>query len=155
MQQFFGDGACNLHTRSLKYGKLRNGFLVTVPSALIKRSKSHFISLPGNVDVLLGMNGNIWVSMHVDLNPDLINQPEGLYSNENDEISVKIRDSISRTCNCIKILASGNCRISEATISLALDLASNMDTFDILNKTKSHFIIVAAKKVLKEASSDN
>ncbi|CAM9879296.1 unnamed protein product, partial [Chrysoparadoxa australica] len=49
--------------RSLKYGKLENGQVVTVPPVLIRRLKHHFLSLEGiGVDVLLGKNGRIWVT---------------------------------------------------------------------------------------------
>lgn len=104
VQAFFQDGAMSLHTRSLKYGKvgtfgllaccqlnrvsqLRNGQLVQVPPALVRRLKSHFISLPCGVDLILGLNGYIWVSKHV----QEINQEgeegfdaEAVYSNRND-----------------------------------------------------------------------
>ncbi|ORY52980.1 hypothetical protein BCR33DRAFT_756920 [Rhizoclosmatium globosum] len=39
IQAFFGDGAVSLHTRSLKYGKLKSGSLVTVPSSLVNVRK--------------------------------------------------------------------------------------------------------------------
>ncbi|EGO20581.1 hypothetical protein SERLADRAFT_476909, partial [Serpula lacrymans var. lacrymans S7.9] len=65
VQAFFSDGAMSLHTRSLKYGKLRNGQLIIVPPILVRRLKSHFISLPCGVDLILGLNGYIWVSKHV------------------------------------------------------------------------------------------
>lgn len=78
----------SLHTRSLRYGKVRatvssslastvltsplsfppqlkNGNLLNVPPALVPRLKSHFHSLPCGVDLILGLNGFIWVSMHV------------------------------------------------------------------------------------------
>ena len=45
--------------------QLRNGQLVTVPPILVKRLKSHFITLPCDVDLILGLNGYIWVSKHV------------------------------------------------------------------------------------------
>jgi exosome complex component RRP4 len=67
VQAFFGDGAMSLHTRSLKYGKLRNGLLQPLPPHLIRRLKSHFHHLPppcgpSGVDVILGLNGWVWVS---------------------------------------------------------------------------------------------
>ncbi len=62
VQSVFQDGAASLHTRSLKYGKLRNGYFVSVPSSLIVRSKNHSHALPGNVNVILGVNGYIWLS---------------------------------------------------------------------------------------------
>ena len=87
----------SLHTRSAKYGKVRqhraaplpawqpaathacgpgrcacrsdvtrqlkHGTFLVVPPALIKRSVSHFVSLPqAKVDVILGLNGYVWVS---------------------------------------------------------------------------------------------
>lgn len=105
VQSFFADGAMSLHTRSLTYGKvsggsrcssrskahptaqLRNGQLVCVPPILIRRLKSHFVSLPCNVDLILGLNGYIWVSKHIKQN----RQPgeegldaESVYSNQNE-----------------------------------------------------------------------
>ncbi|CDK29964.1 unnamed protein product [Kuraishia capsulata CBS 1993] len=55
------DGAAFLHTRSLKYGKLRNGVFVRVPSSLIVRAKNHSHDLPGSVSVILGVNGFVWI----------------------------------------------------------------------------------------------
>lgn len=80
VQGVYQDGSTSLHTRSLRYGKLRNGRLVCVPTKLIRRGKSHFVQLTrkgskeasnpsrskeGNVDVvemILGLNGWIWLS---------------------------------------------------------------------------------------------
>ena len=106
VQAFFSDGAMSLHTRSLKYGKvricqnfrcprfdrrtllkLRNGQLVTIPPILVRRLKSHFISLPCNVDLILGLNGYIWVSKHVkesDQEGEEGFDAEAVYSNQND-----------------------------------------------------------------------
>ncbi|CAB4252352.1 similar to Saccharomyces cerevisiae YHR069C RRP4 Exosome non-catalytic core component [Maudiozyma barnettii] len=63
VQSLFQDGAASLHTRSLKYGKLRNGMFCEVPNSLIIRSKNHTHNLPGNVTVVLGVNGYIWLRM--------------------------------------------------------------------------------------------
>lgn len=106
VQAFFADGAMSLHTRSLRYGKvcsadsvdctlsecfciaqLRNGQLVVVPPALIRRLKSHFTSLPCGVDLILGLNGYIWVSKHVKESEQEGEEgfdAEGVYSNRND-----------------------------------------------------------------------
>merc|ERR1712137_412403 len=62
VQQFYHDGSMALHTRSLKYGKLKNGQFMTVPPALIKRGRSHFLSLPCQVDVIVGNNGYLFIS---------------------------------------------------------------------------------------------
>ncbi|SCU84814.1 LAMI_0C08988g1_1 [Lachancea mirantina] len=61
VQSLYQDGSASLHTRSLKYGKLRNGVFLQVPSALIVRSKNHTHNLPGNVTIILGVNGFVWL----------------------------------------------------------------------------------------------
>lgn len=82
VQAFFSDGAYSLHTRSLKYGKLRNGSFISVSPGLVQRCKSHFHSLACGVDVILGLNGYIWVSAHVPQSLDEIDT-EQVYSNKN------------------------------------------------------------------------
>lgn len=62
VQSIFSNGSASLHTRSLKYGKLRNGIFLKVPSNLIIKSKNHSHNLPGNISVILGVNGYIWLS---------------------------------------------------------------------------------------------
>ena len=86
VQSFFMDGAYSIHTRSLKYGKLRNGSFVSVAPALVQRCKSHFHSLACGVDLILGLNGYIWVSAHVTQNLDEIDT-EQVYSNKNKVLS--------------------------------------------------------------------
>ncbi|KIM88208.1 hypothetical protein PILCRDRAFT_814112 [Piloderma croceum F 1598] len=109
VQAFFSDGAMSLHTRSLKYGKLRNGQLVTIPPILVRRLKSHFISLPCGVDLILGLNGYIWVSKHVKESEQEGEEgfdAEAVYSNRNDEIDSATRIAISRVTNIIRVLAA-------------------------------------------------
>ena len=47
VQQVQKEGTLVLHTRSLRYGKLENGTLVTVPPSLVGRRKNHFVTLAG------------------------------------------------------------------------------------------------------------
>ncbi|ABN66093.2 predicted protein [Scheffersomyces stipitis CBS 6054] len=61
VQTIFNNGIASLHTRSLKYGKLRNGMFLKVPSSLVIKSKNHSYDLPGNVSIVLGVNGYIWL----------------------------------------------------------------------------------------------
>jgi len=65
VQQLFSDGAASLHTRSLKYGKLRNGVFLSIPPMLVVRSKAHMYSVGGGVHCILGTNGFVWVSKDV------------------------------------------------------------------------------------------
>jgi len=109
VQAFFSDGAMSLHTRSLKYGKLRSGQLVAVPAILVRRLKTHFISLPCGVDLILGLNGYIWVSKHVkesDQEGEEGFDAEAVYSNQNDDIDSSTRSAISRVTNIIRVLSS-------------------------------------------------
>ena len=62
VQSIFSNGSASLHTRSLKYGKLRNGIFLRVPSNLVVKSKNHLFDLPGSVSIILGVNGYVWLS---------------------------------------------------------------------------------------------
>lgn len=62
VQSVFSNGSASLHTRSLKYGKLRNGIFVSVPSSLVVKSKNHSYNVTGDVSVILGVNGYVWIS---------------------------------------------------------------------------------------------
>ena len=57
------DGKIQLHTRTERYGKLKNGMLMKVDNNLIRRMKSHlheFFSQP-TISCILGTNGYIWI----------------------------------------------------------------------------------------------
>ncbi|KAI0721003.1 exosome complex exonuclease rrp4 [Cerioporus squamosus] len=130
VQAFFADGAMSLHTRSLRYGKLRNGQLVTVPPILIRRLKSHFVSLPCGVDLILGLNGYIWVSKHVkesDQEGEEGFDAEAVYSNKNDEIDDATRAAIARVSNIIKVLASHFVPLTDAVLLEAYEWAVDQE----------------------------
>ncbi|KAI8590594.1 hypothetical protein BDZ88DRAFT_414169 [Geranomyces variabilis] len=151
VQAFFQDGAASLHTRSIKYGKLRNGSLVTVTSALIKRTKSHFVTLPCGVDVILGLNGYIWVAKHVPISPEQANQPDALYHNDNEPISDTEREIIARVCNTILALAKHNNFINDTMIVYAYEAGSSHRVKDILKPDISQEIVQTARAQFKEA----
>ncbi|KAJ3410965.1 Exosome complex component RRP4 [Chytridiales sp. JEL 0842] len=140
IQAFFQDGAASLQTRSLKYGKLRNGSLVIVPSSLIKRSKSHFISLTNGVDVILGLNGHIWVSKHNQISQEAAMQPEGLFSNQNEPISKELRMQIARVCCCLNAMAKEGVMISETLLVYVIEVSARFDAKDILANSKEIMI---------------
>jgi exosome complex component RRP4 len=51
-----------LHTRSIRYGKLENGCLITVPPKLILRRKTHYTTIIDHqFQILIGCNGMIWI----------------------------------------------------------------------------------------------
>ncbi|KAJ7126165.1 exosome complex exonuclease rrp4 [Mycena epipterygia] len=131
VQAFFADGAMSLHTRSLKYGKLRNGQLVTIPPILVRRLKSHFITLPCGVDLILGLNGYIWVSKHVKESEQEGEEgfdAEAVYSNRNDYIDDSTRIAISRVANIIRVLASHFVPLTDALLLEAYEWTVENDT---------------------------
>ncbi|KAF9265421.1 exosome complex exonuclease rrp4 [Marasmius fiardii PR-910] len=119
VQAFFGDGTMSLHTRSLSYGKLRNGQLITVPPNLVRRLKSHFICLPCGVDLILGLNGYVWISKHLkesEREGEEGFDAEAVYSNRNDDIDNSTRIAISRVANIISVLASHFVPLTDAIL---------------------------------------
>ncbi|KAJ3064434.1 Exosome complex component RRP4 [Podochytrium sp. JEL0797] len=153
IQAFFGDGSVSLHTRSLKYGKLRSGSLITVPSSLVKRSKAHFLhytlSQGLHVDVILGMNGFIWVAKGSGKDQSQQVQQvdaDALYANENQPVSLEEREAIARICNCVSALAAENELITEAAILHVYEASRDMECKDIVANS-NHLISVAKMNV--------
>jgi len=139
VQAFFSDGAMSLHTRSLKYGKLRNGQLVTIPPILVRRLKSHFITLPCGVDLILGLNGYIWVSKHVkesDQEGEDGFDAEAVYSNQNDNIDSPTRTAISRVANIIRVLSTHFVPLTDTLLLEAYEWSVEQegDTKDLLQE---------------------
>ncbi|CAN8070530.1 unnamed protein product [Agarophyton chilense] len=93
------DGTVALHTRSLRYGKLSGGQLVTVQSELVKRAKKHFHELPCGVHTILGNNGYVFLS-----------------SMQNGPLSVEMRRRIARVANSVLALDSEFIAIGPDTI---------------------------------------
>ncbi|KAF9178990.1 exosome non-catalytic core subunit rrp4 [Haplosporangium sp. Z 767] len=150
VQAFFGDGAYSLHTRSLKYGKLRNGSFISVSPALVQRCKSHFHSLPCGVDVILGLNGYIWVSAHVPQNLDEIDT-ELVYSNKNKEdITPNDRESIARVANCIRALAQEFIFINDTIISFAYEASLQ---FKLREMTKKEIMQAIAAEAVQSVNN--
>ncbi|KAJ3072715.1 exosome non-catalytic core subunit rrp4 [Rhizoclosmatium hyalinum] len=142
IQAFFGDGAVSLHTRSLKYGKLKSGSLVTVPSSLVKRSKAHFLRYTLaeglHVDVILGMNGFIWVSKGTgntekkDTPQQQQEDADALYANVNEPVSLTEREAIARISQSILALAKEGEFITEAAILHVYEASHGIDCKDIV-----------------------
>ncbi|KAK7687787.1 hypothetical protein QCA50_009006 [Cerrena zonata] len=148
VQAFFADGAMSLHTRSLKYGKLRNGQLVTVPPALIRRLKSHFLALPCGVDLILGLNGYIWVSKHVKESEQEGEEgfdAEAVYSNRNDDIDDATRSAVSRVSNIIRMLAAHFVPLTDTILLNAYEWAVDQDGSirDLLQEDAGEALVAA------------
>ncbi|KAI6784451.1 uncharacterized protein J7T54_006496 [Emericellopsis cladophorae] len=144
VQQLHQDGAASLHTRSLKYGKLRNGVFVAVSGTGggggVVRSKRQLWTLEtanagGMVDVLLGVNGYIWISKHieVDFAADAagINKMEEsvsskVYSSQNDSIDVATMREIARIRSVILALVDSGLRVDEDMVTRGYQEAVDM-----------------------------
>ncbi|ORX72114.1 hypothetical protein DL89DRAFT_221418 [Linderina pennispora] len=120
VQSYFADGALSLHTRSVQYGKLRNGTMVAVFPQLVPRSRTHLHRLPCGVDVVLGVNGYIWISKHVSAAKVEANA-EHMYSDQNELISDEERETIARVANCIRLLNRMYVKITETSINFAYE----------------------------------
>lgn len=158
IQNIFTDGSTNLHTRSLNYGKLRNGQVIIVNSTLIQRLKSHFVRLEQiGLEIVIGLNGVIWVSV---LNQGKINVTTGtgrdieaVYSDVNDFISIEIRRRISRMLDIISIFSCHHLPITDTALVHAYDVSvelvpleeqadMDMDTLQIYVLTSETMAII-------------
>ena len=132
VQTIFNNGIASLHTRSLKYGKLRNGIFLKIPSPLIVKTKNHAFDLPGNVSIVLGTNGYIWLYKTPKINKSLENNTPGItrleeessweiYSDKNEFIDVQTRNNIDKYYNIIKSLAEKEQKINNDVLVEAFD----------------------------------
>ncbi|CAN3353391.1 exosome complex component Rrp4p [Diutina catenulata] len=155
VQTIFNNGMASLHTRSLKYGKLRNGIFLSVPSSLVIKSKNHAFDLPGNVSIILGSNGYIWLyksqgarSERHEVAEKILEQGKSnftpsitrledessweIYSDNNDEITPAIRQNISRYFNVINALAHCELGITEQRIIMGYEASMAYHAIDAL-----------------------
>ncbi|KAN0082041.1 hypothetical protein V8E54_003339 [Elaphomyces granulatus] len=173
VQAVHADGSASLHTRSLKYGKLRNGLFLAVtgtggsgslrsavkgsvsatsaPSASatgvggVVRSRRQVWTVNtanggGDVDVILGVNGYIWISKHAEGTAATSSVTESvsitrleemasssIYSSQNEEIAPQTRREIARLAGCIRVLIEGGVRVDEETVMRAYEASLQVD----------------------------
>lgn len=77
----------------------------------------------------------------------MINQPEGLYSNQNEEISSKEREAIAKVCNIITALANHKIQIDEQVIIMMLDASKDYEATDMLSPKIQNQLV---KQVVKQ-----
>jgi exosome complex component RRP4 len=133
VQTFFADGAMSLHTRSLKYGKLRTGALVTVAPSLVRRAKQHFHTFAFGVAVIFGMNGFVWVGPAAEREtesglPD--EAPLGAAepgASDGSDVPVEVRERICRVRNALVILDSLFLPVSATTVQALFELSEEAE----------------------------
>ncbi|KAJ4361869.1 Exosome complex component rrp4 [Neocucurbitaria cava] len=137
VQTLHQDNTASLHTRSLKYGKLRNGLFTSLSGAGggilsrrggVVRSRRQVFTLntaAGEIDVVLGVNGYIFISKHMTTTADPkevgINRldesvTETLYSSQNDDIEPAVMREITRVSTLIKGLMACGTKVDEDMI---------------------------------------
>ena len=155
VQTVQGDGAASLHTRSLKYGKLRNGLFLAVSGTgggggvLRSRRQVWTVSTAhggGEVDVILGVNGYIWICQHAASEPassqvSITRMEESVtdavYSNQNDEIGPQTRREMARLSGCIRALTEGGVRVDENIITKAYEASLELEAEQMVDEGES------------------
>ena len=94
----------------------------------------------GEVDVVLGVNGYIWICKHSTGDQQLVAGKggqdigitrledavgEGMYSNQNVEIGAATRREIARLAGCVKALVEGGVRVDEEMVMRAYEASLN------------------------------
>ena len=141
VQTIHQDGSASLHTRSLKYGKLRNGVFLAISGTGggggVVRSRRQVWTVNtansgGEVNVVLGVNGYVWIAKHTASDAETsqvsITRIEetvssSIYSNENDEIGPATRREIARLAGCIRALVEGGVRVDEEIVMRAYEIS--------------------------------
>jgi exosome complex component RRP4 len=145
VQTLYQDGSASLHTRSLKYGKLRNGVFMSVSGVGggggVVRARRQVWTIDtvnggGKVDVILGVNGYIWISKHVETAQDAaITRIEEsisstVYSSQNDVIEPETRREIARIGGVIQLLVHEGLRVDEDMVMRGYEAAVEVDNLD-------------------------
>lgn len=143
-----GDGAAALHTRSLRYGKLRNGIFLSITGVGggggVVRAKRQLWTMEtkeGKVDVVLGVNGYIWICKHIE-NDAGAEAAAGLhrldevaslnmYSSQNDHVEVGMMREISRIRCVIVALVENGVQVDEDVIVRGYEAAVDMGNEDV------------------------
>jgi len=177
VQAIHGDGSASLHTRSLKYGKLRNGVFVGVAGGAggagggggggVVRSRRQIWTVAtanggGDVDVVLGVNGYVWIARHVEpevqgKDVSITRLEESLsgsvYSSQNDEAAPATRREIARLAACVRTLAEAGIRVNEELIRKAYE-ASVEAALEMEAGESEYLGGASAKRVVDAALSE-
>jgi exosome complex component RRP4 len=94
----------------------------------------------GEVDIVLGVNGYIWISKHAEGTAAASSTTESVsitrmeemvsnsvYSSQNDEIAPATRREIARLTQCIRVLMQDGLRVDEETVTVAYEASLQVD----------------------------
>ncbi|PNS18084.1 Exosome complex component rrp4 [Sphaceloma murrayae] len=147
VQTLFGDGSAGLHTRSLRYGKLRNGGFVDVGGRRkgtgggVVRARRHVFELQtrrGEVRVVVGVNGFV----HVGIGGGEGEGGEGgkMYSCQNDEVGEGLRREIARVVGVVKALVEQGVRVEEELIRRGYEAACEVELQEGLTEGEGMYL---------------
>lgn len=155
VQSLYGDGSLSLHTRSLKYGKLREGTLVQVPPSLVKRCKTHFLNFPCGATVILGNNGYVWICPLEEEEPTLTdNQTDRITAEERPPQNIQDtdRETIARLRNCVVTLADHGVTLFITSLQYAYDASLRHSVKELLKpEIQEEIAEVVRQRLLQEA----
>lgn len=145
VQTLHAEGGASLHTRSLRYGKLRNGVFCAVSGigggggGVVRAKRQSWTMEAANrggvVEVTLGVNGYIWISKHVDGEVPAegvgLNRMEeavsaNVYSSQNDRIEPETMREIARIRSVILALVENGLRVDEEMVTEGYRVAVEM-----------------------------
>ena len=128
-------GGASLHTRSLRYGKLRNGLFCAVSGiggggGGVVRAKRQSWTMEaanggGPVEITLGVNGYIWISKHIEgdaqesvgLNRMEENVSANVYSSQNDFIEPATMRELARIRGVVMTLVQYGLKVDEERVT--------------------------------------
>ncbi|CCW64032.1 unnamed protein product [Phytomonas sp. EM1] len=146
VQRISPDGVIFVHTRATeKYGKLTSlGHLVCVPPFYIRRAKHQFFDLPEyNTQLIVGMNGNIWVTQMTKHVVD--NSSENRIQDD-----VDVRRNVARVANCVKVLGISGIKIYFKTVEGIVNRSKELgfNPYDVLLPKNREALISEVNDVL-------
>lgn len=124
-----------------------------IPPALVKRSPSHFVTLPSGVDIILGLNGYIWISRHSKAIEAFNNNEEAVESlSTEDERPVEDseREAIARTCNSVRALASKFMYVYETSITAVYEGSLEYAAKDLLKQDIIDLLTAQAREQIEQ-----
>lgn len=111
-----GSESSHLHTRTAKYGRMENGIVVQVQASLVGRQSSHLAILSCGVQVMLGVNGKVFIgAAPKESAMDTLNFTKNK-ADEYKHVEVDLREKIARVRNCVVALGNHHKKITMGNI---------------------------------------
>lgn len=151
----------------LTFLQLERGQLLCISPYLVKRRKQHFHHLAQyGIDLILGVNGFIWIGEHVGTKDDMVvdqidkseepnSNPEGseICEQEDSHTPLEIRQYICRVANAVRVLSTLNFMVTVEVITEIVDLSisQNHEIHDMLGA--EFYVLVAEKEVQRRLAT--